>query len=375
MFSQKIQNIYQLGCKELWSLWRDPVMLILIIYTFTVAIYTAATAMTDSLNMAPIAIVDEDHSILSERITSALYPPYFIPQSTELNYMDAGMDAGEFTFALNIPVNFQEDVLAGNEAAIQVNVDATRMSQAMIGAGYIQQIVQAEVSEYLLHSREVNSMPVELEMRARFNPTLDQKWFGSIMEIINNVAMLSIILTGAALIREREHGTVEHLMVMPVTVFEIMMSKVWSMSLVVLLAAFVGLKLVVQLALQVPIEGSLLLFFFGALLTLFATTSMGIYLATMSKSMPQFGLLMMLILIPMEMLSGGMTPRESMPEYLQYFMLIAPTTHFVELAQAILYRNAGLNIVWPSFLWLVGIAVLFFYVAWKRFKDTIHTMT
>ena len=375
MFSQKIQNIYQLGCKELWSLWRDPVMLILIIYTFTVAIYTAATAMTDSLNMAPIAIVDEDHSTLSERITSAFYPPYFIPQSTELNYMDLGMDAGEFTFALNIPVNFQEDVLAGKEAAVQVNVDATRMSQAMTGAGYIQQIIQSEVSEYVLHNREVSSMPVELEMRARFNPLLDQKWFGSVMEIINNVAMLSIILTGAALIREREHGTVEHLMVMPVTVFEIMMSKVWSMSLVVLIAAFTGLKLVVQLALQVPVEGTLLLFFFGALLTLFATTSMGIYLATMSKSMPQFGLLMMLILIPMEMLSGGMTPRESMPEVLQYLMLIAPTTHFVELAQAILYRNAGLNIVWPSFLWLVGIAVLFFYVAWKRFKDTIHTMT
>ena len=375
MFRQKIQNIYQLGCKELWSLWRDPVMLILIIYTFTVAIYTAATAMTDSLNMAPIAIVDEDHSTLSERITSAFYPPYFIPQSTELNYMDAGMDAGEFTFALNIPVSFQEDVLAGKAAAVQVNVDATRMSQAMTGAGYIQQIIQSEVSEYVLHNRKVSSMPVELEMRARFNPLLDQKWFGSVMEIINNVAMLSIILTGAALIREREHGTVEHLMVMPVTVFEIMMSKVWSMSLVVLIAAFTGLKLVVQLALQVPVEGNLLLFFFGALLTLFATTSMGIYLATMSKSMPQFGLLMMLILIPMEMLSGGMTPRESMPEVLQYLMLIAPTTHFVELAQAILYRNAGLNIVWPSFLWLVGIAVLFFYVAWKRFKDTIHTMT
>jgi ABC-2 type transport system permease protein len=374
MFRQKIQNIYQLGCKELWSLWREPVMLILIIYTFTVAIYTAATAMTDSLNMAPIAIVDEDHSTLSERISSAFYPPYFIPRTTELNYMDTGMDAGEFTFALNIPVNFQEDVLAGNSAAIQVNVDATRMSQAMIGAGYIQQIVQSEVSEYLLHHREMTSMPVELEMRARFNPTLDQKWFGSVMEIINNVAMLSIILTGAALIREREHGTVEHLMVMPVTVFEIMMSKVWSMSLVVLIAAFVGLKLVVQMALNVPIEGNLFLFFFGALLTLFATTSMGIYLATMSKSMPQFGLLMMLILIPMQMLSGGMTPRESMPEVLQYLMLIAPTTHFVELAQAILYRNAGLNIVWPSFLWLIGIAIVFFYVAWKRFKDTIHTM-
>ena len=374
MVSQKIKNIYLLGCKELWSLWRDPVMLILIVYTFTVAVYTAATAMPDSLNMAPIAIVDEDHSTLSERLSSAFYPPYFLPQTTELNHMDAGMDAGEFTFALNIPVNFQEDILAGREATIQVNVDATRMTQAMVGAGYIQQIILSEVNEYVLRHREISTLPVELEMRARFNPVLDQKWFGSVMQIINNVAMLSIILTGAALIREREHGTIEHLMVMPVTVFEIMMSKVWSMSLVVLLAAFLGLKLVVQIILKVPIEGNLWLFFFGALLTLFATTSMGIYLATMSKSMPQFGLLMMLTLIPMQMLSGGMTPRESMPEVLQNVMLIAPTTHFVELAQAILYRNAGLSVVWPAFLWLIGIGTVFFYVAWKRFKDTIHTM-
>ena len=370
----KLQNIYQLGCKELWSLWRDPIMLVLIFYTFTVSVYTAATAMTDSLNLAPIAIVDEDHSALSERISSAFYPPYFISSTAELNQMDSGMDAGEFTFALNIPANFQEDVLAGKDAAVQVNVDATRMSQAMSGAGYVQQIIQSEVMEYVQRNRAVTSMPVDLELRARFNQTLNTQWFGSVMQIINNVAMLSIILTGAALIREREHGTVEHLMVMPVTVFEIMMAKVWSMSLVVLIAVFVGLKVVVQGALHVPIDGSLLLFFFGALLTLFATTSMGIYMATVSKSMPQFGLLMMLVLIPMQMLSGGSTPRESMPEIVQHIMMIAPTTHFVSLAQAILYRNAGLDVVWPSFLWLLGIALVFFYVSWKRFKDTIHTM-
>lgn len=374
MFRHKLQNIYQLGCKELWSLWRDPIMLVLIIYTFTVSVYTAATAMTDTLNMAPIAIVDEDKSTLSERISSAFYPPYFISQTTELNTMDSGMDAGEFTFALNIPVNFQENVLKGNAAEIQLNVDATRMTQAMSGAGYVQQIIQSEVNEYALRNRQITALPVELELRARFNPTLNTQWFGSVMQIINNVAMLSIILTGAALIREREHGTIEHLMVMPVTVFEIMMSKVWSMSLVVLIAAYVGLKVVVQGALHVPIDGSLPLFFLGALLTLFATTSMGIYMATVSKSMPQFGLLMMLVLIPMQMLSGGSTPRESMPEIVQNIMMIAPTTHFVSLAQAILYRNAGFDVVWPSMLWLIGIASVFFYVSWKRFKDTIHTM-
>ena len=248
------------------------------------------------------------------------------------------------------------------------------MSQAMTGAGYIQQIVQSEVNEYVLRHREVSSLPVELEMRARFNPLLDQKWFGSVMEIINNVAMLSIILTGAALIREREHGTVEHLMVMPVTVFEIMMAKVWSMSLVVLLAAFMGLKLVVQMALQVPIEGNLFLFFFGALLTLFATTSMGIFMATLARSMPQFGLLLVLTLIPLQLLSGGTTPRESMPALVQDLMLAAPTTHFVELGQAILYRGAGIDVVWPQFLALLGIGAVFFAVALGRFRRTIGQM-
>ncbi|MDH2048419.1 ABC transporter permease [Acinetobacter johnsonii] len=370
----KLQNIYQLGCKELWSLWRDPAMLVLIIYTFTISVYTASTAVKDTLNMAPIAIVDEDHSTLSERISSAFYPPNFISKTTTLGTMDEGMDAGEFTFAVNIPANFQQDVLSGESAEIQVNVDATRMTQAMSGAGYIQQIIQSEVNEYVLRNREVTNLPIDLAIRSRFNPTLEKQWFMSVMQIINNVAMLSIILTGAALIREREHGTIEHLMVMPVTVFEIMMSKVWSMSLVVLIAVFVGLKVVIQGVLHVPIDGSLPLFFFGALLTLFATTSMGIYMATVSKSMPQFGLLMMLVLIPMQMLSGGSTPRESMPEIVQHVMMIAPTTHFVSLAQAILYRNAGFDVVWPSFVWLLGIAVVFFYISWKRFKDTIHTM-
>ena len=372
---QKSQNIYQLGCKELWSLWRDPVMLVLIIYTFTFSVYTSSSATPETLNKAPIAIVDEDHSLLSERISSAFYPPYFTPQSAELDQMDAGMDAGKYTFALNIPANFEEDVLAGRNATVQLNVDATRMSQAMTGSGYVQEIINSEVDEYSNRHRDSGSADIDLALRARFNPTLDKQWFSSIMQVINNVTMLSIILTGAALIREREHGTIEHLMVMPVTVFEIMMAKVWAMGLVVLVAAFVSIKTVVQGYMNVPIDGSLTLFFLGAALSLFATTSIGIYIATIAKSMPQFGLLMMLIMIPMQMLSGGSTPRESMPQLVQDIMLVAPTTHFVSLAQSILYRNAGLDVVWSPFLCLFGIGAVFFYFAYKRFRDTIHTMT
>ncbi|QTQ38788.1 Putative ABC transporter, permease protein [Aromatoleum petrolei] len=358
--------------KELWSLARDPIMLVLIAYTFTFAIYTAATAMPDSLHLAPVAIVDEDGSPLSARLASAFYPPHFkAPVLVSPKETDAGMDAGDFTFVINVPPDFQRDVLAGRSPAIQLNVDATRMSQAFTGSGNIQQIVNGEVNEFVQRYRGSAAPPVDLALRARFNPSLTQSWFGSLMEIINQVTMLSIILAGAALIREREHGTVEHLLVMPVTPSEIMLAKVWSNGLVVLLGAAFALIVVVKGVLRVPIEGSVALFLACVALHLFSTTSMGILLATVARSMPQFGLLMMLTLLPLQMLSGGMTPRESMPELVRTLMLAAPTTHFTAAAQAILYRGAGIEVVWPYFVAIVAIGLVFFLIALARFRKTL----
>lgn len=285
--------------------------------------------------------------------------------------VDRGMDAGDYTFVLDIPPNFQRDVLDGKSPSIQLNVDATRMGQAFSGSGYIQQIVMGEVSEFLLHYRVSTIEPVELSMRARFNPNLDQIWFGGLMEIINNVTMLSIILTGAALIREREHGTIEHLLVMPVTPTEIMLAKIWSMGLVVLICATLSLIFIVQWMLRVPIEGSIGLFLTGTALHLFAATSMGILMATIARSMPQFGMLAVLILLPLQMLSGNSSPRESMPEVVQNLMLAAPTTHFVMLSQAILFRGAGISVVWPQFVALIGIGATFFYIAAVQFRKSV----
>ena len=371
----RIDTIRQLGIKELRSLSRDPIMQALIVFAFTVAIYSGATAMPETLNKAPIAIVDEDRSPLSARIADLFYPPHFIaPVMISQAEMDARMDGGLDTFALDIPPNFQRDLLAGRQPAIQLNVDATRMSQAFSGSGYIQTMITSEVAEFVQRYRGGAAPPVDLELRARFNPSLTQTWFGALMELINNVTMLSIVLTGAALIREREHGTIEHLLVMPVTPFEIMASKVWSMGLVVLVACAFSLVFVVQGLLSVPIEGSLVLFLAGAALYLFATTSMGIFMGTVARSMPQFGLLAMLILMPLEMLSGGVTPRESMPDGIQAIMQIAPTTHFVSLAQAILYRGAGLEVVWPQLSLLLVIGAAFFSITLLRFRRTIGMM-
>ncbi|MEN2979031.1 ABC transporter permease [Tistrella bauzanensis] len=367
-----VATIFHLGVKELRGLLRDPMLLVLIVYAFTLAIYTSATAMPETLNRAAIAIVDEDVSPLSARLAGAFYPPYFTtPTPITPPEMDRRMDAGSDTFAIDIPPEFQADLLAGKAPVIQLNVDATRMTQAFNGAGYIQTILSAEITEFLQRYRGNATPPVDLALRARFNPELNKSWFGAIMSVIDNVTMLSIVLTGTALIREREHGTIEHLLVMPVTPSEIMISKVWSMGMVVLAASAFALVFVVQGLLAVPIEGSLILFLAGAALHLFATTSLGIFLATMAGSMPQFGLLLMLVLLPLQILSGGTTPRESMPDIVQTVMLAAPNTHFVMLAQSILYRGAGLGTVWPQFLSLMAIGSVLFAISLGRFRTSL----
>ncbi|MCQ4317612.1 ABC transporter permease [Stutzerimonas zhaodongensis] len=371
--SRKLGNIFQLGLKELRSLYRDPAMLVLILYSFTLAIYQGATAVPETPHRASIAVVDEDRSQASLRIINAFQLPYFIePTAINLQQMDGGMDAGLYTFTLNIPPRFQEDLLAGRQPTIQLNVDATQVSQAFTGAAHIQQIISSETAEFLKRYRSADALPVEAVVRMAFNPNLSRAWFGAVNEVINQITMLAIILTGAALIREREHGTIEHLLVMPVTPFEIMVGKVWAMGLVVLSAAALALRFVVEGWLDIPIQGSLLLFTGGAALHLFAATSMGIFFGTVARSMPQLGLLVILTLIPLQILSGGVTPRESMPELVQNIMLVAPTTHFVELAQAVLFRGAGATVVWPQLVALLVIGTVFFLGALSRLRQSLR---
>lgn len=364
--------VLQLGIKELRSLWHDKVLLLFVLWGFSFGIYSAATASSRELHNAPIAVVDEDGSALSQRIVGAFYRPYFKPPTLiGLAEVDPGLDGGRYTFVLDIPPNFQRDVQAGRKPTVQVNVDATQMSQAFIGSTYIQNIVTAEVSRFVLRQSAGGARPIPLVVRVRFNPNLNGIWFGGAMKIISNITLLSVILAGAALIREREHGTIEHLLVMPLTPIEIMAAKIWANGLVVLVAAGLSLWLVVKGVLDVPIAGSLALFLFGAALHLFSCTSLGIFLATVARSMPQFGLLMILVIVPLDMLSGGLTPRESMPAAIQAIMLAAPTTHFVQFAQAILYRGAGFEVVWRDFLAIIAIGGVFFLIALARFRRSV----
>lgn len=366
------RNVLRLGIKELYSLARDPVLMGLILYTFTFAIYTVANGVRTEVRNAAVAVVDEDRSVLSTRIRGALLEPQFQPaEMISINALDRAMDSGAFSFVIDIPPGLQADVLAGRTPTIQLNVDATAMTLAGNGARYIQNVIQAEVTGFLGRAEGAGERPASLTVRVKFNPNLEASWFMAVMQIINNLTIMAVILSGAAVIREREHGTIEHLLVMPVTPAEIMLAKIWANGLVIVAAAVLSLHLVVQGLLAVPVAGSTAVFVLGASVYLFAVTSLGIMLSTIATTMPQFGLLSIPVFVVLNLLSGGMTPLESMPAGLQTIMMASPATHFVKFAQAVLFRDAGLAIVWPDLLVVAAIGGTFFSLALIRFRATM----
>ena len=366
---RSLSNIFWLGTKELRSFAHDWVLVGLVIYAFSLAVIAQAQSRSQELYNASIGFVDEDHSELSRRLIHAFLPPYYkTPQPAALNDVDQLMNTGKFTFIIDIPPNFQRDVLAGRQPAIEVNIDATAMVQAGLGSGYTEQIITREVNDFVSRAEGSPLPPINLATRILFNPNATTSWFTSVMGIIMWVTMLGIIMAGAAIVREREHGTMDHLLVMPVSPFEIAMSKVWANGLVITIAVGLSLTIVVRMLLQVPIAGSVPLFLAGTALYLFFATAIGIFLGTIARSMPQLGLLYMLIAMPMNILSGANTPLESMPPWLATIMQASPSTHFVSFAQSILYRGAGLDVVWPQFLAVAAIGGVFFAAALLRFR-------
>jgi ABC-2 type transport system permease protein len=366
-------HIFHLGLKEMLSLWRDPVLLFLIAYSLTFSVYTPSkSAVMDVVN-ASIAIVNEDDTEGARLIRDAMLPPLFLP-AAEIAFGDINrdMDAGKYTFVVDVPPKFQADLERDKTPTVQVVTDATAMSQAGRGPSYISRIIDSSVSHLWPGRARPENQPVtNLETRARFNPNMQQSWFVAINQVINNISVLAIFLTGAAVLREREHGNIEHLLVMPLQPFELMFAKIWANGLVVVAAAMVSLFLVVKGAIGVPIQGSIALFAFGLVIYMFSVTALGVMLATIANTMPQFGLLAFPVFIVMSLLSGGQTPMESMPVVLQKIMQFVPSTHFVAFSQAVLFRDATPAMVWPSLLKMFLIGAAYSVFTLSRFRKML----
>ena len=254
---RRLTNIFWLAGKELKSVLGDPVMVILILWSFVIAVMLEASGAGDTVRNAAIAILDEDKSTLSRQITDALVPPWFQPPvMITPDRVAAEMDAGRIMFVLSFPPGFEADVIAGLSPIAQLEVDATAVSQAQLGTDYIANILSSETRAFLSGSPEAPEPALRLELRRAFNANGNPVWFKAVSSLLNQLSLLTIALTGAAMLREREQGTIEHLMVMPLTPLEIALSKVLANVVVVLAAFTLSLLFVVQQVLQVPVAGS-----------------------------------------------------------------------------------------------------------------------
>ena len=372
---RSLSNIFWLGTKELRTLSKDLMMILFIIWSFGVSIYTQSTGAGETVNNASVAIVDEDNSRLSRSIAGLFYPPYFQTAKTiGAADIDRAMDEGLYTLVVVIPPRFEADVRKGRDVEVQVNVDATAVQQASLGAGYIQSMVTNEVKRYRQETEQTTGLSSSLVIRRAFNPNGTQSWFRAIVGLADQLSMLIIILTGAALLREREHGTIEHLLVMPLTAFEIALAKVWSNGLVIIIGFICSLLFVIEGLLDVPIAGSRGLLLLGTVIYVFATAAIGIFLGTIARTMAQFALLMMMTVMPMMMLSGGMSPIESQPQWVQYVTWFFPSRHYVSFMQAIVYRGANLDIVWKEFVTVLVMGVTFLAVSLVLFRRSVATL-
>ncbi|AZV38836.1 ABC transporter permease [Komagataeibacter xylinus] len=365
-------NVGLLCGKELRSLVHDRVLLGLIVFAFSAGVLLVANGVKVEVSNATIAFIDEDNSPLSRRMRDAVQPPYFKPPvMVDRAEALAGMDRGDYIFVVDIPPGFQSDVLAGRVPAVQLRVDATAMTQAGLGTEYLNEILMGEVDDMLHVPSPIDQVPFAVQSRIRFNPNSESKWFTSVMQIVTNITILSIVLVGAAVIREREHGTLEHLLVMPVSASEIAVAKIVTNGLVIFVGAILSLWLVVHVWLGVPIAGSVALFAACSLLYLFSATALGIMLATVAPTMPQFGLLVVPVYAVAYLLSGAATPVESMPQVMQVVVRFLPTTQFVNLSQAILYRDAGLGAIALPLLTVTVTGIVFLVFALMRFRSML----
>lgn len=348
--------------KELLQLLRDPVLLFVILYGFTVDVYNAGSGVTLQLNNASVAVQDQDRSAASRELIGRLLPPQFhvdhaIGSDVEGQRL---LDSGQALMVLSIPPGFEQDLAAGRQGAVQLQIDATNTVLGFLAYSDATQIVSAyglemEAKRSGLSLTGGQAPIVDNRDRVWFNPNQDDGWFMSISELLNVITAFAILLPAAAMVREKERGTIEQLLVSPLTPFQIMLPKVLSMMLVIHAGIAICLLAVLVPVFHVPIKGSLPLFF--AITTLYIATlsGLGLFIATVTRNLAQTAMLGILVLAPMIFLSGVWTPPEAMPPGVRQMMYASPLYYYMDASYGILLKGAGLDVLWRSVL---GIAVL-----------------
>lgn len=360
--------------KELVQLFRDIPLMGFLVYSFTLSVYVTGNGIQTQLRNAGLLVYDADRSVSSRELVSRFHLPYFRFDG-ELTHPDEGfqrLDRGRSMMVLDIPARFHEALVAGEPTAVQLLVDTTNSPQGLSAAGYAARIVGQFGQELVLARNGVagtssTTVPMILsDHRVWFNQDQNETWFESISHLLRMITIFAVLLPAAALVREKERGTVEQLLVSPLTPVQIMLPKVVAMTLVILGATAVALFGVMRPAFGVPIRGSMALLFSSTALFIVATAGIGVFAATITRNQAQVGLMTLLVVAPMLLLSGIFTPLETMPAWIRHLMALSPLRYFIEIAYGILLKGIGIEMLWSQAL-SMGVlgASLFGFGLWR----------
>lgn len=360
--------------KEVRQFLREPVLLSFLLFVFTVNVYLQGSSVSLQLNRAPLVVYDADQSAASRELIYRFQLPYFRLDGEigDPHEIARRLDRGEAMVALDIPARFQESLLKGEPASVQLQVDATHTAPGFLASSYASRIVgefglEAARAREGLSTGSPEDMPIVIDdLRSLYNPNQADTWFVPVSELLEAITLFSILLPAAAMVREKERGTIEQLLVSPLSPVQIVLPKIVAMTAVILACMTLSLVVILGFIFHVPIRGSLTLFYTVTTLYVFANAGLGLLVATVARTLAQVGLLSLLILAPMILLSGSWTPPEAMPAWLEAATLASPMRHYIEATFGILLKGAGVEVLWDTFLWMAAIGgSLFTFGIWR----------
>ncbi|WP_229218817.1 ABC transporter permease [Rugamonas brunnea] len=350
--------------KELVQLMRDPLLLLFVVYAFSADIYNAAAGVTLQLNNAALAVLDMDRSAASRELAGRFLAPEFrqIGSAGHASTGQALLDKGDAMALLDVPPGFGASLARGEPAAVQMQIDASNSVQGFLTSVDAAQIVarfglESAAARLGLGNATLDGPLIDNRVRVWFNPNQNDAWFMGISELLNVITLFSMLLPAAAMVREKERGTIEQLLVSPLGPLQIMLPKIVAMVAVILCGTALGLFGLLIPVFGVPVHGSLLLFLAVCTAYICTLAGIGILIATVTRNMAQAGMMVILILAPMMFLSGAWTPPEAMPAVMRALMYISPLYYFINASYGILLKGAGLLSLWPMIAGIVGLGL------------------
>ncbi|HET6674727.1 MAG TPA: ABC transporter permease [Nitrospiraceae bacterium] len=344
--------------KELVQLLRDIPLMGFLVYSFTVSVYVTGNGIQTQLMNAGLLVYDADRSVSSRELLARFQLPYFRFDGEVADSKDAfrQLDRGASMAVLDIPARFHEALIAGEQVAVQLLVDTTNAPQGLSAAAYAARIVGQYGQEWVLARNGLGGPSAETvpmvvsDHRVWFNQDQNEAWFQSISHLLRMITIFAVMLPAAALVREKERGTVEQLLVSPLTPMQIVLSKVLAMTLVIVGATAVAVFGVMRPAFGVPIKGSVALLFVLTALFVVASAGIGVFAATATRNQAQVGLVTLLVVAPMLLLSGIFTPLEMMPVWVRHLMALSPLRYFIDIVNGILLKGIGIEMLWSEVL-------------------------